>query len=181
MANISDAPHVIDVDDVQPAELVNDIATAHNSIINHLTREHAGTGRDAGLHSLPVIPSAVARWNPPASRTLGSLVNGAGTLAFATGFVEAPRLVAGTDPLFARPGYFLRWRLAKSLRGRTFAAVTAGWNTSSDAPIFPVQTDREGNGAVKLAGMDWSTDSPKVPDEMTYLEHFTITIHEIRE
>lgn len=179
MAVISDSPHVIGVDDVHPAELVNEIAGAHNSIVNHFLAEHVGRGRDAGLHQLAVVPSAVARWDPPASRTLGSLVDGAGSIAFAIGFAEAPRLVAGTDPFFQRPGYFLRWKLAKPA-GRAFVAVTAGWNTTSDAPIFLCKGDDEGNGAVRLVGMNWNTDSPKVPDEMTYLEHFTIAVHELR-
>lgn len=173
---IVDVSHVIGVDDVQPAELMTRVFKAHNSTMDHFNVEHDRSG----VHQIPVVPSAVARWRAPATRTLSTVVNGAGGISFAIGFAQAPRLVVGADPFFRGEGYYLRWKLARPV-GRAWIAVTAGWTSSGNPTVYHCRGDRQGNGAIRLWGLEWNSDSPVLPDEIKNLSHMTIAVHELRE
>lgn len=81
--------HVLAVDDVVPAELVQAVVDKCNDAVDLMAAEHVVSGGDAGLHDVIPIPVAVCMLDVPTQAEAAQERNL--SVRFSKGFVGAPR------------------------------------------------------------------------------------------
>jgi len=175
-------------DDVQSAEIVGDVFRAADDAVDLFAREHLTSGRERGKHDLVTIPTAVARFRIwPSGFTFGGgqppLESGDGSLLWAYGFEEPPRLIVGAVSVMPEmSGVWLRWRIsdtrATSDRGIVQLIHSTTARNDFKPGVKPWSRAVGQDGALRL-GFDFSsdTDGPGVDPGILAVEEVTIAVY----
>lgn len=111
-------PHILAVDDVVPAELVQALVTKANDAVQLVEQEHKISGPDAGLHDVITIPVAVVQLVIP-SGAIAQTTHGLAT-HFSVGLVGSPEWTVTVaedydDPTVTTQSYLVTLRVPSSV------------------------------------------------------------------
>lgn len=114
----SSLPHILAVDDVVPAELVQALVDKANDAVQLVEQEHRIGGPDAGLHDVITIPVAVAQVVIPS----GTIAQGSHGLTthFSVGLVGSPEWSVTVaedydDPTVTTTSYLITLRVPETV------------------------------------------------------------------